>query len=457
VVYQVVQKHLETWLEMARAGDGGEDLVPAYIEHDFRQYLTCGILANGFARARCDHCGHDFLMAFSCKGRGVCPSCNTRRMDESAAHLVDHVFPQVPVRQWGLSVPKRLRYFLHQDARLVNAVLGIFRAEVEAALRLCSLDAPGEARFGAVSFGHRFGSALNAHLHFHCCVVDGVFSTDEEAIRFHLAFLTDAAIARVQQRTRQRVLKLFERRAVLSPDVVDMMSRWDHRGGFSLNAEVWIPSWDRAGLERLLRYCARPVFASDRLAWIEPDQRLVYHLPKPGPDGKAALTLTPLEFLDRLAALVPPPRKHRHRYHGVLAPHSPLRPAATAYAGLPLDVTLPSVPPLEGSPASEEVAETRRHSPARYLWAAFIARIYQVLPLLCPECGGEMRLIAFITEPVPVQRTLLHIGEPATHPPISPARSPPVTESFDWDQSAVRDPERGELAPEFEFDQMVSW
>ena len=78
------------------------------------------------------------------------------------------------------------------------------------------LDVPGEARFGAVSFVHRFGSALNAHLHFHCCVVDGVFSTTEEEIRFHPAFLTDSAIARVQQRTRRRVLKLFQRRAVLS-------------------------------------------------------------------------------------------------------------------------------------------------------------------------------------------------------------------------------------------------
>jgi hypothetical protein len=457
VVYQIVQNHLETWLEMARAGDGGGESVPAYIEHDFRQYLSCGILANGFARARCVDCGHDFLIAFSCKGRGACPSCNTRRMAETAAHLVDHVFPQVPVRQWVLSFPKRLRYFLHQDASLVNAVLGIFLAEVEAALRLCSLDAPGEARFGAVSFVHRFGSALNAHLHFHCCVVDGAFSTGEEGLRFHPAFLTDMAIARVQQRTRQRVLKLFQHRAVLSEDVTKLMLGWGHSGGFSLNAEVWVPSWDRAGLERLLRYCARPVFASERLAWLEPDQRLVYHLHKPGPDGKAALTLTPLEFLDRLAALVPPPRKHRHRYYGVLAPNSPLRPAVTAYAGLPLEVPLPSVPLQEDTLASEEMTESRRNSPARYLWAALIARIYQVLPLLCPECGGEMRLIAFITEPAPVQRVLLHIGEPAAPPPISPARSPPVAEIFDWDQSAVHDPERGEPAPEFEFDQAVSW
>ena len=73
------------------------------------------ILAYGFARARCDECGHDFLMAFSGKGRGVCPSCNARRMAETAAHLADHVLPCLPVRQWVLSLPKRRRYHLPHD------------------------------------------------------------------------------------------------------------------------------------------------------------------------------------------------------------------------------------------------------------------------------------------------------------------------------------------------------
>jgi len=97
-------------------------------------------------------------------------------MAETAAHRVEHVFPEVPVRQWVLSLPKRLRYFLHRQAHLVNPVLRIFLAEVEAALRACSPGAPSGARFGAVTLVHRFGSALNANLHFHCCVIDGVFS-----------------------------------------------------------------------------------------------------------------------------------------------------------------------------------------------------------------------------------------------------------------------------------------
>ncbi len=84
VVYQVVQRHLETWLEQTRARDPDGEPLLGYIERDFRRYLTCGILAHGFARARCANCGHDFLGAFACKGRGVCSSCTTRRMAASA-------------------------------------------------------------------------------------------------------------------------------------------------------------------------------------------------------------------------------------------------------------------------------------------------------------------------------------------------------------------------------------
>ena len=110
------------------------------------------------------------------------------------------------------------------------------------------------------------------------------------------------------------------------------MGAWAHSGGFSLDATVRIEGDDREGLERLLRYCARPAFALERLREIDPEH-LVYESVKPGPGGSVSLMLTPLELLDRLAALIPPPRRHRHRYFGVLAPNSPLRSAVTALAG----------------------------------------------------------------------------------------------------------------------------
>ena len=174
-----------------------------------------------------------FQTDLSCKGRGICPSCNTRRMVETAAHLVDHVFPQVPVRQWVLSFPKRLRYFLARDSELLNRVLRIFLNSVEKALHSCCPDAPDHARLGAVTFVHRFGSALNGNIHFYCCVIDGVFSVENEAVRFDEETITPEAIAKVQAQVRERVLRLFKRRALLSPETVDAMREWGHEGGCS--------------------------------------------------------------------------------------------------------------------------------------------------------------------------------------------------------------------------------
>ena len=130
LLYQTLAEHFETWFELASAGQfegqGDHHTPKPYVRQAFRKYLECGIFAHGFARAWCDDCGHDYFVAYSCKGRGVCPSCNTRRMVETAAHLTYHVFPRLPVRQWVLSVPKRLRYFMQRDEAVLGMVLRIF-------------------------------------------------------------------------------------------------------------------------------------------------------------------------------------------------------------------------------------------------------------------------------------------------------------------------------------------
>jgi hypothetical protein len=202
VLYRCVQEHLETWLAQCREGYDDEWPVSEHVEREFRRYLECGILAHGFARARCGQCGHDFLIAFSCKGRGVCPSCNARRMVATAAHLTDHVLPPLPVGQWVLAVPKRLRYFLQRDADLQGAALRLFLRLVEQCLRAHSPGSGPAARLGAVAFIHRFGSSLNPHLHFHCVVIDGVFDVATTGgVVFHAATRIDAnAIATGRRR-----------------------------------------------------------------------------------------------------------------------------------------------------------------------------------------------------------------------------------------------------------------
>ncbi len=366
------------------------------------------------------------------------------------------MFPCVPVRQWVISVPKRLRYFLLRDPELASRALRIILRIIEQTLRECSPGAPLGARTGAVSYLHRFGSALNAHLHYHCCLIDGVFAETDQGLQFFEASaLTDEVLERVQETIRKRLLRLFVRKGLLDKEAAEQMRQWSHGGGFSLDAKVRIGPFDRQALERLLRYCARPLFASERLVWLEEGERLSYRLPKPRPDGQTTITLTALEFLDLIALLIPPPKRHRLRYFGVLAPNASLRQAVTARAGLPIDADSPTVSTTSETQPPLEPEHTPPPPPSSSLWAMLLARIYECFPLLCPHCGAEMRIIAFVTEPASIQRILNHIGEPITPPQIPCARAPPLETPIDQDPDY--DPTAPEPSPDYEFDQRINW
>jgi hypothetical protein len=237
----------------------------------------------------------------------------------------------------------------------------------------------------------------------------------------------------------------------------DMLA-WEN-SGFSVDASVRITLIDRdvpsyfQSLEHLLRYCARPPFALERISVIRgPDGRIArirYVLPRhkaanwvgPGrgrkstrTDANGVVELSPFEFLDRLAELVPPPRKHRHRYHGVFAPNHKLRPAVTALAIGNIGKRREAVTggQAAGGRATGGCCDAhqkpRSHDTSRIAWAKLMARVGEEFPVECPNCGGDIRLIAFITDPGPIRKILTHLGEPLEPPPVSPARGPPA----DW-------------------------
>ena len=201
---------------------------------------------------------------------------------ETAAHLTDHVLPRLPVRQWVMPVPKGLRYFMQRDGVVLNRVLRIFLRIIAQSLQAYC---PGAAQvdkavlhIGAVAFIHRFGSSLNEHVHFHfhVCVVDGVFEvvqgeadadTKDTApgVIFHPpSGIDEAGVAQVQADSRRRILRAFVGRGLIESCDAKEMLAYKH-SGFSVDAGVRIEAHERAALERLLRYCARPPFAMDRL------------------------------------------------------------------------------------------------------------------------------------------------------------------------------------------------
>ena len=160
LLHEVVRENLESFLARARSK---EQPTPRFVEQELRAFLRCGVLAHGFLRLHCDDCGHDRLVAFSCKRRGFCPSCGGRRMADTAAHLVDRVLPEVSIRQWVLTLPYPLRYRCAYDAKLTSEVLRAFLRALFAELRRRVRRSAGVRadQCGAVTFIQRFGSALN--------------------------------------------------------------------------------------------------------------------------------------------------------------------------------------------------------------------------------------------------------------------------------------------------------
>ena len=149
-------------------------------------------------------------------------------MTERAARLVDEVLPWVPVRQWVLTMPYRLRYLLAWNHRLCRSVLSVYaRALLEFYRRRAHNRGAWDGRTGTLTVIQRFGSGLNLNVHFHTLVLDGVFSpTGPDAVEFDPAPPpSDEEVARVLATVRRRVGRLLARRGLLTAGATLARSR----------------------------------------------------------------------------------------------------------------------------------------------------------------------------------------------------------------------------------------
>jgi hypothetical protein len=290
-------------------------------------------------------------------------------MAEHAATLVDHLLPQVPVRQWVLTLPYRLRYRLAWDHALCRAVLGVFaRTLLAFYARTARARGIPDGQTGTVTVIQRFGSGLQLNVHFHTLVLDGVFSQPRPGpLVFHPAPPpSEDEVAHVLSTVRVRIRRLLARRQLepeddripadplteTSPVLAGLVSasvqgrvalgpragarvrrlgdepdlgpltsrgpRQAHLEGFDLHANVWVAPNNRARLEQLCRYLLRPPLAQDRLS-LRPDGRILVELKTVWRDGTSHFLFEPIEFLEKLAALIPRPGVNLLLYHGVLA------------------------------------------------------------------------------------------------------------------------------------------
>jgi hypothetical protein len=202
-------------------------------------------------------------------------------------------------------------------------------------------------------------------------------------------------------RAAQKVLSL---RTVASRDEETTRILCAQAHGFSLHAAVRTDAHQRKELERLCRYITRPAIANERLSRNSKGQ-VVLQLKSPYRDGTTHIVMQPQEFMQRLAALVPRPRLHLIRFHGLLAPHAKLRAAI--------------VPGTAEKPSEQACEHARR--PACMSWARLLKRVFDIDVEHC-ECGGKLKIIAAIEQPTVIERILTHLGLSAQPPPRTPAR-----------------------------------
>ena len=449
LLYQLVERH---WPEFQSRLNESFSHLPHHVIREFDEYLTCGRLEQGFLRVRCEDCRQEHLVAFSCKRRGFCPGCGAKRMTETAALLVDDVLPHKPIRQWVLSFPYPLRFLLSTSPHVVSRLLAIVNRVISTWLIKKAGFKKVQAQTGAVTLIQRFGSALNLNVHFHILFIDGVYQmTPKGQIRFHRVLAPAARdLNTLVSKISHRVARYLEREGLLVRDNDsaylsldfqddDILSRLQgdsityriaigpHRGrkvftlqtmpsweeddfgvssvgkvaGFSLHAGVSTKTRERNKLERLCRYIARPGLSAKRLS-ITSQGKVKYELKTPYRDGTTHVIFEPLDFMAKLAALVPRPRANLIRYHGVLAPNSKFRSVVTPAKRGKGNRSQGSDKEI---PNQESSFRVRRS----LTWAQRLKRVFNIDISLCNHCGGAVKIIACIESPVVIKRILDHL------------------------------------------------
>jgi len=181
---------------------------------------------------------------------------------------------------------------------------------------------------------------------------------------------------------------------------------------------VWVSANDRAGLERLCRYVLRPPFAQERLR-LRSDGRIALELKTEWHDGTRELVFEPSELLERLAAMTPRPETNLLICHGLLAARARWRERVVGYGRV-----APEPAALTLLAAGAEGVKTKSGSRA-WSWAALMHRAFGIDVLACPNCGGRLRLIATLHDPVVIRKLLAHVGMSRSGPSSGPAPPAP--------------------------------
>ncbi len=475
VLYQSLAR---SWPGIVRDYNAFDEKIPKHVLSEFDRYFRCGILQHGFVRLKCSKCELERVTAYSCKTRGVCFSCNARRMDQTAERIEEEVWPQVNARQWVLSFPFQVRHWLSKDTELLKAVnlnvckeiTSFYEQNVSSQINdSFHYYSQKEVATGAISFVQFFNSALNLTPHLHIIFMDGGWVKGKSGFEFvpvkgfrseSMIDVIHGIISRLTQVFKDfgyvtkegdvspeepelsedvplpfkpRAPKAYRKRGSSAlatgyqapdPNVLTIKDWCNlHFKYFSLHAGVAIKGTDRFALKKLIRYTSRSAVSPSRLSYVDPqnpeESSVKLTLKKAWRDGTSELVFTQDAFAEKMATLVPPTWFNLTRYFGLFAPGHAWRdfivPGNKRKKKHQCEIDLQM-------PATKSKSSSCR-APGEYWipWAELMSKTFGIDPLVC-ECGSKMVVQECVTDGSGIAAMMVKMGLSATPPPLGRQR-----------------------------------
>jgi len=372
------------------------------------EYKKCGDLKKGFARIKCPGCSHEYLLSFSCKGRWFCPSCHSKKVIQFGEKIKNEILCPVPHRQYVFSIPKIIRHYFRYDKELLNKFCLCAKDSLTQWFR--TILGLKEGIPGIVMVIQTFGDYCKWNPHIHTLVADGLFT---KSGMFHV--MPDLDLKYLEEIFRARVLKMLIDEKVLNEKLYKNIMKWRYTSGFSIHNRVRIEKNDDRGKESVAQYIIRNPFSQNKIYYNEETNKVNYHSKMThGKSRQNFEIFTGTEFIAAITQHIPEKSFQLVRYYGWYSNRT--RGERKKY-GLPLRENKKSI-----LNTAIEIIDVSSHNPKKIpskTWRECIKKVYDKDPLECPKCGAEMKIIAFIKEPEPIESILKHLKlwKPDPKPP----------------------------------------
>ena len=351
-----------------------------------QSFLRCGDLAAGFTRLQCPDCGHERLLAFTCKARHFCPSCHQRRVRSTSEWIATSVCHEVPHRQFVFTLPRVLRGIFRKRRHLLTHLFHTATATLQDTFRI-RLGLP-QGRIGAIAGVHTFGDYLIYHPHLHVLAADGLFTPDG---RFHCMPAED--FASTIELFRHRFLHALHDAKLISPSKLANLLAWKH-SGFNIHhgGEQPVPAHDTAGRKRLAEYLLRHPFSLQKITWNATSKTVIYRSKRHHTTKRNFEIFKAPDFIAAALLHLPPKGQQTVRYYGIYSNKS--RGQTSPTPDRIIRPSQPETPPAKTPPAQILLIPASpkcRVRDMRPLWRDLILKVWGGDPLQCPCCPGTMK------------------------------------------------------------------